>query len=209
MTISLSVQSISKSFPGRPVLRSISFDANEHEIIGIAGRNGSGKSTLVKIIGGLLSPEKGTVTLSIGDTAIKSDDYYKHIGYVAPYVPVYDEFTPRELLRITAELRSIKWSDAETEQLMEQVSLTGRLEEPSHGFSSGMMQRLRLATALQHKPSLLILDEPATNLDEQGIAIVQKIVEEQSRRGIVLFASNNAAELEWCGRIVNVESGKQ
>jgi len=203
--ISLSVQSVSKSFSDRSVLRAISFEAREHEIIGVAGRNGAGKSTLVKIIGGILTPDKGKVELHIENTAIDPDEYYKYIGFAAPYIPVYDEFSPYELLKITAKLRNIPWSDALTDGMMDRFGLAER-KEATHSYSSGMMQRIRLAAAIQHTPALLILDEPTTNLDERGIAIVRKIIEEQSGRGVVVLASNNPAELDWCGKTINVET---
>lgn len=209
MTISLSIQSVSKSFSGKLALHPVSFDVHEHEAIGIAGRNGSGKSTLVKIISGLLSADSGEVTLNINGDIIEHDNYIRYIGFAAPYVNIYDEFTPRELLRITAKLRNFEWSEDKTRHLMKGLGLQEHLGEITHGYSSGMMQRMRLATALQHNPPLLILDEPTTNLDDDGIAIVRQIITEQQKHGIIILASNNAMELGWCGKIINVEMGNR
>lgn len=205
MAISLSVSSVSKSFSGKPVLHTVSFEAEALDVIGIAGRNGSGKSTLVKIVCGLLSPNSGSVTFAIEGKNVDPDTYYRHIGFVAPYLALYDEFSPRELLRITAKLRNIPWNDHDTKALIERCGLSRHIDETIHGFSSGMMQRMRLATALQHEPALLALDEPTTNLDEHGVAIVRDIVEKHKQQGIVLLATNNAAELEWCTKVINVE----
>ncbi len=205
MAISLSVTSVSKSFSGKAVLHAVSFEAEAHDVIGIAGRNGSGKSTLVKIVCGLLSPGSGSVTLTINEKKIDPDNYYRHIGFVAPYLALYDEFSPKELLRITAKLRDIPWNEHDTKAMIDRCGLSGHLEETVHGFSSGMMQRMRLATALQHDPELLALDEPTTNLDEHGVAIVRDIVERHKQQGIVLLATNNAAELEWCTKVITVE----
>jgi len=205
VAISLTVSSVSKSFSGNAVLRAVSFDAREHDVIGIAGRNGSGKSTLVKTICGLISPDSGTVTITIDDKKIDTDFFHQHIGFVAPYLALYDEFSPKELLRITAKLRNIPWNEHDTKAIVERCGLSGHLDETVHGFSSGMMQRMRLATALQHDPLLLALDEPTTNLDEYGIAIVRDVIEKHKHGGIVLLATNNAAELEWCTKVINVE----
>jgi heme exporter protein A len=183
----------------------VSCSAAEHEIIGIAGRNGAGKSTLIKLIAGTLSPASGTVAVMINGVPIAADDLQNHIGLVGPYLALYDEFTPRELLEVTARLRGMKWSDSESTALLERVNLGHVDKRPARGFSSGMLQRLRFAVALQHKPALLLLDEPTSNLDEDGVQLVKSIIDDHQPRGTIFLASNDARELAWCTRIVRLD----
>ena len=138
----------------------------------IAGRNGSGKSTLVKIICGVLTPSAGTVTVSADDAgdqfAVKA-----RIGLVAPYLEVYEEFSAMENLHLSMTLRGFTPDDDRARSLLERVALDPQRTDPVRGFSSGMKQRLKYAMALIHRPPVLILDEPMSNLDADGIAIVR------------------------------------
>ncbi len=206
MKLTLTVDNVSKAFGRTKPLRGVGFVVTEGERLGIAGSNGSGKSTLIKVIAGLLTPDAGSVAMELDGKVIDPDRTHEHIGLVAPYVALYDEFSPRELLQVTARLRGIPWSEGDTLQLLEQVELAHVIDRTARGFSSGMTQRLRLAVALQHAPALLLFDEPSMNLDEKGVEVVRRLVFGHESRGAVLIASNDKRELNWCTRTVNVET---
>lgn len=208
MNIHVAVHAVTKTFTRGAGVQNVSCDATEHEIVGIAGRNGAGKSTLVRIICGALRPASGSVTVTIDGSKMDPDHLQDYVGLVAPYLALYDEFTPRELFEIIARLRGLEWSDEKSTWLLDRVALSHVGDRISHGFSSGMMQRLRLAVAIQHRPPLLMLDEPTSNLDEEGVTLVKDIVDEQQRHGIVFLASNDPRELAWCTKIVNVEEAR-
>jgi heme exporter protein A len=204
--LTLTVENVSKAFGRTKPLRGVGFTVHEGERVGIAGSNGSGKSTLVKVISTLLTPDAGKVTLELDGKVIDPDNMHAHIGLVAPYVALYDEFSPRELLEVTARLRGMPWSDGDTMQLLELLELSHVMDRTARGFSSGMTQRLRLAVALQHAPALLLFDEPSMNLDEKGVEVVRRLVFGQEPHGAILIASNDKRELNWCTRTVNVET---
>lgn len=205
MSISVTLDSVTRLFSRDAGVSNVSCTAGDQEIIGIAGRNGAGKSTLIKLIAGALSPASGSVSVRIDGVLVASDDVQNVVGLVGPYLALYDEFTPRELLEVTARLRGMKWSPTDSALLLERVKLGHVDQRPARGFSSGMLQRLRFAVALQHQPRLLLLDEPTSNLDEDGVSLVKSIIDDQQTRGAIFLASNDARELAWCTRIVRLD----
>ena len=205
MSISITVDSVTRVFSRGAGVTNVSCSAVDHDIVGIAGRNGAGKSTLIKLIAGALSPASGAVSVSVNGTLIDADDLQNYVGLVGQYLAPYDESTPRELLEVTARLRGISWNVDMSTALLDRVKLGHVHDRVAKGFSSGMLQRLRFAVALQHKPMLLLLDEPTSNLDEDGVTLVKSIIDDQQTVGAIFLASNDARELAWCTRIVRLD----
>jgi heme exporter protein A len=204
-SVTLTVSDVSRSFSRRPILRGLSCELRGGEALAVVGRNGAGKSTFIKIACGLLSPSSGRVTLEIGGAVITDDARPTVVGLAAPYLQVYDEFTAIEHLSLTARLRGMAWTDARSADLLDRIGLADVGGKPIRAYSSGMLQRFRLVTALQHDPALLVLDEPSSNLDERGVEAVAAIVGEQLTRGAVLLATNSPVERSWCGRELSVQ----
>lgn len=194
----LNAREIRKDFNRRTIFDHISFELTIHDSISITGRNGSGKSTLVKILSGLLSPTAGSVTLSAGSTSIHPERRREYLGFVAPYLQLYDEFSGYENLLLATRIRGRECSVSKMEGLIERVGLRPFRDERLGTYSSGMKQRLKYAFALLHKPTLLILDEPMSNLDEAGVQMVRIMIEDQKRDGIVIIATNDAEEARMC-----------
>jgi len=203
--LTFTASDIGKVFAGRTIISGISFSLQSRQSLGLTGRNGSGKSTLLKILAGVLSPTSGGVTLEEGGGEIPQEERYRHIGFVAPYLQLYDEFTAMENLEFTERIRGAGKSRAELEQLLARVNLLPRKADLVRTYSSGMKQRLKYAFALVHEPPLLFLDEPTSNLDRDGIALVCEIVREQKNRGIVVIATNDQEDLQLCDSLVSVE----
>jgi heme exporter protein A len=203
---SLRADQISKTYGNRQVLRNISCELHAGSITAIIGSNGSGKSTLAKILAGLLRPDSGSVQLRINGNNVDRELIPHSCGFVAPYLTLYDEFTPIELLRMNGALHGKHVDASMCEQLLDRVGLLTRGSSRVRTFSSGMRQRVALALALSHDPRLLILDEPSTTLDEQGRLILAREVERASSQGaIVIVATNDAREREFCSNIITVE----
>jgi heme exporter protein A len=203
--LTLSANGIGKVFAGRTIISGISFSLQSMHSLGLTGRNGSGKSTLLKILAGVLSPTSGDVTLEESGREVPQGERFRHIGFVAPYLQLYDEFTAMENLEFTASIRGAGKSRGELENLLELVNLLPRKSDLVRTYSSGMKQRLKYAFALVHKPPILFLDEPTSNLDRDGIAIVREIVREQKKRGILVIATNDQEDLQFCDALVSVE----
>lgn len=197
---------IRKKFNRRPVFKDISFIIEPGEVFGITGRNGSGKSTLLRIVGGLLSPSGGSLRFSHGGRDVLPENLYRHIGYVAPYLTLYEEFSAEENIALYARIRGLKYSARDAQTLLERVDLPVDRKDPIRAYSSGMKQRMRLVFAILHQPPLLLLDEPVSNLDAQGISMVYGLVAEFRSRGTVIIATNDAEDIAQCDRSISVEA---
>jgi len=208
MEFKVSARNIKKSFGHLLVFDSVNFELVSGSSLAIAGKNGSGKSTLVKIIAGLLSPSSGEVIYQLDGKKIDRLDWYKYVGFVSPYLQVYDEFTGYENLEMLARMRGLRNCRGKIDEVLNRVNLYSRRDDLVRGYSSGMKQRLKYACALLHEPPLLILDEPTSNLDVEGVEMVWAIAEEQKKRGILIIATNEPDELKMCDRVINLDELK-
>lgn len=201
---SLHAEKVTKRFGRRLIFREISFNWNEHGVYGIAGPNGSGKSTLVKIIAGIIPPHSGKIIHKTEKEILKPEELHKHIGFVSPYLFLYDEFTALENIEHTCNIRGNTIDKEYLDSLFEKFSLPDRKDDLVKGFSSGMKQRLKYIFALVHKPSLLILDEPTSNLDAEGKEKVYATIKDYGKEHHVIVATNEENELTLCREIVSV-----
>ncbi len=189
------------------ILKNISFEGKNGDIIGICGPNGSGKSTLVKIIAGINSTTKGSLIWEIDGKQLNQDEYFSYFGFVAPYLNIYEEFTPVELIKITSSIRRISVTENKTNELLELFYLEKHYNKYIRNFSSGMKQRMKLLLSVLHSPAVLIYDEPTTNLDDIGIQLVKRLIKEKvDKDGIVFLASNNEEELRLCNKKIFVNN---
>ncbi len=208
MEFSVILKNVRRNFGPLLVFDSISFELGIGDSLAITGKNGSGKSTLVKIIAGLLSQTSGEVIYQLDGKRIDKLDWFKYVGFVAPYLQIYDEFTGYENLEILAKLRWMRNYKARVYDILNRVNLFSRKDDLVRGYSSGMKQRLKYALALLHEPPLLILDEPTSNLDPEGVEMVWAIAEEQKRKRILIIATNEPGELKMCERVINLDELK-
>lgn len=189
----LRVTKVTRSFGSRRVVGPISFEAGPGRVVGIAGANGSGKTTLLKVVAGLIRPTSGSVDVDGASTR----DVPLALGWVAPDLSLYGELTPRENLTFFARVAGRMLTKSEVDDRLEDVGLdSARMTETAaRSLSTGQRQRLKLAYAVLLDPALLLLDEPSSNLDEAGRAIVMKVVASQRRRGATVIASNDPRDL--------------
>ncbi len=170
------------------------------------GPNGSGKSTLLKVLSGHLSPSKGAIVFKSGETKqteIAPDHIYKSISYAAPYIELIEEFTLEEALRFHAGLRPML-PGMSLARLYDLLALPRARSKEIRFFSSGMKQRVKLALAVcSHTPALL-LDEPATNLDVQGVEWYKNLIREFAADRLVVIASNDPHDAEFCPVHLNI-----
>jgi heme exporter protein A len=201
--ITLRLDNIRKDFSRRTIFENISFSLTNGGSIAVTGVNGSGKSTLVKIAAGILTPTRGSVTIEVDGAEQKREAYHNRIGFVAPYLQLYDEFTAHENLRLFSRIRGIACDVDRIASLLNRVVLYDRRNDQVGTFSSGMKQRLKYAFALLHEPEILIFDEPRANLDRYGIAIVETIIGEH--RGALLLATNDDEDLAHVKSVLNLD----
>jgi heme exporter protein A len=201
---------IAKLYNRKVIFEKISFSFNEGISFAITGKNGSGKSTLVKILCGVLSPSKGKVEFTVDGTVVPYPDYYPHIGLVSPYLNMYEEFSAEENLAFIAKVRGLgtDWN-SRAEMLLNEFGIYEHRKKEAKFYSSGMKQRLKYCAALLHEPSILVLDEPTSNLDQYGTEAVRKFMTLQKEKGILLFATNDREDLEYADTVYSVEGGKR
>jgi len=201
----LSAEHIFKSFSFRKVLRDINVALADGDCLVVTGRNGSGKSTLLKILSGLLTPDSGKVSFELDGNRLNRENRKRYIGLVSPEVMLYDELTALENLRF---LSLISGSDITREELVELIRKTGldkRENDLVGSYSTGMKQRIKLAFAWLGQPKLLILDEPNSNLDEDGQKMMKEVIGQQKKIGVVVLATNQLDQIEYGNKTLSLD----
>lgn len=204
----LEAQQLNKSFGRRLIFNDLNFKFEKQGVYGISGPNGSGKSTLVKIIAGIIGASKGKIIHTYNDKILNEDNLHNHLGFVSPYLVLYEEFSTLENLKLFADIRGVDFNNQRVEYLLNKFLLLKRKDDLLKTYSSGMKQRVKFIFALMHSPQLLIFDEPTSNLDEEGKNSVYEIVKEESKNNIVIIASNERNDLDLCNEIVYLEKYK-
>lgn len=209
---SLSCSKISKYYFHRMIFGDINFSLNSGSSLGLTGKNGSGKSTLIKIIAGLISSSSGETSLTVNNKLLLREENYRHIGFMSPYLNLYDELSGFENLSFFINLKCPERTKTEKNEkinfLLDRVGLLKRKKDLYKNYSSGMKQRLKLAFALLNEPQLLLLDEPCANLDVEGIEVIYTFCEEQKKKGMLIVATNEPSDLKLCDSLLNIENFK-
>jgi ATPase subunit of ABC transporter with duplicated ATPase domains len=204
----ISLHNASKSFGRELVFRDLEHVFASGSRTALLGPNGSGKSTLLMLVGGALMPSKGTVTHAVNGQAIDPDDVYRHVAIAAPYLGLYEELSLAETVLNHARFKPLK-DGLKASDVARIAYLENALEKPVRNFSSGMKQRLKLALAILSDTSLLLLDEPTSNLDAKAIAWYGDLLREHVKDRTLLVASNRQeAEYALCTARVEVERWK-
>jgi ABC-type multidrug transport system ATPase subunit len=209
-SINLICKDISKKYNGKVIFKNLNVNLTEKSSLVITGRNGSGKSTLLKVISHLVRLDKGNIDMIINGEKISKDKYFTNIGFFSPYINLYDELTGWENLDFFYDLKvAVKDNKKDRiKSLLEKVGLYNSRDDLIRNYSSGMKQRLKLAFSVLNEPKLLLMDEPRTNLDEDGISVIYSIAEEQKNRGILVLATNEAEDTALCSSKLNIEEYK-
>lgn len=205
--IELSIRNLSKNYSSKEVFRGLNFEHSGGKI-GIAGSNGAGKSTLLRCLSGLISPSSGSINWSLNESNFPPNEISSLLGFTAPYVELYEELTARENLNFIKDLRSHQPCD-NIPDLISRFEIEHYADSLYGKLSSGQQQRVKLAASVIHRPSILCLDEPGTNLDEKGHAIVKRMADNcVEKGGIVILASNQPHELRVCDSIIDLNNIK-
>jgi len=206
----LSVNNVKKTIKKREIIKGISLQINQGEVVGFLGPNGAGKSTTLRMVVGLSKPTSGQITISGFDI---QKDYVKAMGQVGCMIEGPDMynymsgFKNLETLNVMGNAVPRK----EIDRVVELVGLENRIHDKVRVYSMGMKQRLGLAAALLHRPKLLVLDEPTNGLDPQGIYEFRGIINELAKgEGIsVLISSHLISEVQlMCDKVSIINQGE-
>lgn len=184
---------LSKSFGSVNALEGLNLRVPEKSIFGLLGPNGAGKTTTIKLLLGLIKPTAGRGTLLGQDIEKSSVEVRKRIGYLAQNPSYYTYMTAREILRFKLRFYyrgEKKVMEERIQETLEMVELEDKADRPIKGFSGGERQRLGIAQAEVHRPELLILDEPAANLDPMGRHEVLNLMEKLRERSTVIYSTH-------------------
>lgn len=181
------ISQVWKYFGDFPALREVSLDIQAGSCLALLGRNGAGKTTLLRILAGLSQASQGSISID-GKPGRQAESRAK-IGLIGHGIAVYDELSALENLRLFARIYSMPATSAET--WLEATSLLHVKDSLVREFSRGMRQRLAIARAFLHDPSLLILDEPFTSLDDKAIALLQSLLRQALARGATVVMSTH------------------
>ncbi|MGQ8337375.1 ATP-binding cassette domain-containing protein [Sunxiuqinia sp. A32] len=207
--MSVIIENISKSYGAQKALDSISFKLAKGELVGFLGPNGAGKSTLMKIITGYLAADSGSVMIE--GNVVRPEDHQlrTHIGYLPEHNPLYTDLYIKEYLEMVAGFYKL---DQRIKRITEAIEMTGLgLEQKKKigALSKGYRQRVGLAQALIHDPSVLILDEPTTGLDPNQLEEIRALILRVSQEKTVLFSTHIMQEVEAiCSRVLVINRGK-
>lgn len=202
--MNITAQKITKFFAGKQIFSEINFELNVRQCLTITGKNGSGKTTLLRILSNLIQPSTGQVKLVHNGREIRREETYQHIGFVGPYLELYQDLTALENLTFFAKMKNVKDYRNGIFDLMNRLGLHGREHDMVKAYSSGMKQRLKYVFALLNKPPILFIDEPRSNLDEQGIETIYELFSQQKKEGILILATNDAEDLKFADIVVDL-----
>ena len=204
--ISLQADNITKKFNQNTIIPNLSFEHKEG-ILGISGANGSGKSTLMKCLSYLLRPNSGSIIWKQHEEPMNQKQVKSHIGYAAPYINLYSELSIIENLKFLTEAGGQAGDELEILRVIERVQVPHLKDQLFGSLSTGQQQRAKLAAALVRNPQILMLDEPGSNLDEKGHALVSEIVTDAAKTGKLIFlASNDPAEIDLCDSVIKLKN---
>ncbi len=178
----LEVSELKKDYGGPPVLRSVSFSLERGEGLILLGPNGAGKSTLLRILAGIHRAGGGVIRINGARASFREGEIRRQVGFVSHETFLYDSLTARENLHFFGRLYGVT-DKQEITRALDEVGLLRFADRPVGGFSRGMAQRLTLARARLHRPSLLLLDEPFTGLDPVAAADLEGSLQSFLRDG--------------------------
>ncbi len=201
----IELEGVSKRFRLEWILRRVNLELETGHSYAISGPNGSGKSTLLKILAGHLTPSRGKVRFWSDDAQneIPRDQLYRHLCYAAPYVELIEEYTLREALRFHQGFKPFL-DQMTPDDIIELLAFQKSSNKNIRDFSSGMRQRLKLVLALCSEADFIILDEPTTNLDSQGVSWYRELIDRYKRDRLLIVASNVDVDFDFCEERVNV-----
>jgi heme exporter protein A len=209
-TLALESEDIRKTFGHFMALGGITLNVPHGEFLTLFGRNGAGKTTFLKIAATLVRPTYGKLRIGGIDIREEPENARRRIGFLSHNTYLYRDLNPIENLRFFGRLYGIENAEQRIQDLLDRVGLRRRAADPIRAFSRGLHQRLGLARAMLHDPSLILLDEPYTGLDANAVAILDQMLDEAIRAGKTIILTTHDLEqgLRAATRAAIVDRGK-
>lgn len=203
----ISMTDTGKRFNRDWIFRHFTKDFFTGQAYAITGHNGSGKSTLLQVIAGALTLSEGGVDFYESEKKIDADLQFTQVAICAPYLELIEEMTALEFLDFHRQFKPMK--DESSTTILAEVELSHAANKQIRYFSSGMKQRLKLAQAIFSETPVLLLDEPCTNLDKNGIALYHHLIEKYCGPKLIIVSSNDDVEYSFCKELISIQEFKQ
>lgn len=208
--MSIQVRDLTKLYGTQRAVQGLSFEVSPGEIVCFLGPNGAGKSTTMKILTGYLRPSEGQVSINGYDVLTQPMEAKRQIGYLPEHNPLYLDMYVLEFLTFVGELYGLKGAllRSRIEEMIERCGLTVERRKKIGQLSKGYRQRVGLAQAFLHEPSVLILDEPTTGLDPNQLVEIRELIRTLGKDKTVLFSTHIMQEVEaLCSRVLVINRG--
>jgi ABC-type multidrug transport system ATPase subunit len=206
LKMEINVTNLGKRYNREWIFRNFSYAFTSGKKYAITGPNGSGKSTLLQVLASAILHNEGNVQYSMLNVQCSTEDVYRQIAIAAPYLELIEEMTTKEMLEFHAQFKRLQLPVAEIIRI---VSLENAVHKQIRYFSSGMKQRLKLAQAFFSDAPILFLDEPTTNLDEDGIALYHQLINNYTKDKLVIISSNDKQEYDFCDETILINNFKK
>jgi ABC-type multidrug transport system ATPase subunit len=201
------LENIGRRFNREWIFKKIDYVFESGEAYAVLGPNGSGKSTLLQVLTGSLTPSAGKITFFKDHRQVDIDLVFQQISLAAPYLELIEEFTLAEMIDFHFKFKSYL-AGMDKIAVGDILNLTGSTNKPIKYFSSGMKQRLKLALAFCSDTGMLMLDEPTSNLDTQGVDWYLSLVEQFAQNRLTIICSNQLHEHAFCRNVLNITDYK-
>ena len=204
----IQVTAASKRFNKEWIFSNLDYSFISGQHYALIGNNGSGKSTLLQIIAGYIGLTKGQINwVNTAGENIDSSNIFQHISIAAPYLELVEEFTALEQIYFHQQFKPLQ-SGLNPVELLEKIGLANAADKQIRNFSSGMKQRLKLALAIFDQAPILLLDEPCSNLDQEGIQTYHQLMQAYAMHKLIIVASNDPQEYQFCGQQLSLSDFK-
>jgi ABC-2 type transport system ATP-binding protein len=207
----IELRNLTKRFGDIVAVHRLNLSVSEGEVFGFIGPNGAGKTTTLRMMGGVIAPTEGSVTIDGINMADDPENAKKRIGFIPDRPFLYEKLTGMEFLRFTADLYGVEeglFFDR-SEKILRQFSLSHWADELIESYSHGMKQRLIISSAILHDPKVIVVDEPMVGLDPAGIRMVKDLFRSLAKRGTTIFMSTHTLTVaeDVCDRIGVIHKG--
>ena len=209
--ITLQVRGVTKRFGSLAAVNNLSFEVRRGEVVGFLGPNGAGKTTTMRMLTSFYTPDEGTMLVNGVDTQESDIETRRSIGYLPENNPLYGDLLVKEYLTFVADLRRMPQSErrANTERTVEEAGLEEVFYRPINELSKGYRQRVGLAQAILHRPSVLIMDEPTEGLDPNQRITIRELIRSLGQERTVMLSTHVMQEVEAsCQRVLMIARGR-
>ena len=207
--MSVKVENLTKTYGTQRAIDNIRFEAKKGEILGFLGPNGAGKTTTMKILTCFIPQTEGTAEVCGFNVETHPLEVRQQVGYLPEHNPLYKDMYVKEYLEFVAGVHKLAKKKQKVAEMIERVGLGVEQNKPIGALSKGYRQRVGLAQAMLHDPSVLILDEPTSGLDPNQLVEIRKVIKDLGKEKTVIFSTHIMQEVQaLCDRVMIINKGK-